>query len=58
MTTLNVLIPRQPVPALDVPLLGGGRFQLAVPPAPTFAMPVFYRGLPLATARGEYLGPV
>jgi peroxiredoxin len=35
MTTLNVLIPRQPVPALDVPLLGGGRFQLAVPPAPT-----------------------
>ncbi|MDP1958056.1 MAG: redoxin domain-containing protein, partial [Rhodocyclaceae bacterium] len=45
MTTLNVLIPRQPVPALDVPLLGGGRFDLAVSPAPTFAMIVFYRGL-------------
>lgn len=45
MTTLNVLMPRQPVPALDVPLLGGGRFKLAVPPAPTFDMLVFYRGL-------------
>ena len=45
MTTLNVLIPRQLVPALDVPLLGGGRFTLAVPPAPTFALLVFYRGL-------------
>lgn len=45
MPTLNVLIPRQPVPALDVPLLGGGRYAPAVPPAPTFAMIVFYRGL-------------
>lgn len=49
MSTLNVLIPRQPVPALDVPLLGGERLSLAatlaVPPAPTFTMLVFYRGL-------------
>ncbi|MEW6165477.1 MAG: peroxiredoxin-like family protein [Pseudomonadota bacterium] len=42
---LNVLMPRQPVPPLDVPLLGGDRFTLAVPPALTFAMVVFYRGL-------------
>lgn len=42
---LNVLLPRQPVPPLDVPLLGGERFKLAVAPAPTFAMLVFYRGL-------------
>lgn len=49
MTTINVLIPRQTVPELKVPLLGGATFDLgaslAVPPAPTFAMPVFYRGL-------------
>ncbi|MHB1358642.1 MAG: redoxin domain-containing protein [Rhodocyclaceae bacterium] len=45
MSTLGTLVPRQPVPALDVPLLGGGRFKLAVPPAPTFDMLVFYRGL-------------
>lgn len=43
--TLAVLMPRQPVPPLDVPLLGGGRFDLAVSPAPTFDMLVFYRGL-------------
>jgi peroxiredoxin len=45
MIALNVLIPRQPVPALNVPLLGGGRFNRAVSPAPTFDMIVFYRGL-------------
>jgi peroxiredoxin len=42
---LTVLLPRQPVPPLDVPLLDGGRYVLGVPPAPTFAMVVFYRGL-------------
>ncbi|HDX8119917.1 AhpC/TSA family protein [Pseudomonas aeruginosa] len=42
---MQVLMPRQPVPALDVPLLGGGRFQLTVSPAPTFNLLVFYRGL-------------
>lgn len=45
MNVLNVLIPRQPVPALDLPLSGGGRFTLAVVPAPTFNLLVFYRGL-------------
>lgn len=45
MTHLNVLIPRQPVPPLQLPTAGGGEFQLAVSPAPTFNMLVFYRGL-------------
>lgn len=45
MNTLGTLIPRQPVPALDVPLLDEGRFTLSVSPAPTFTMLVFYRGL-------------
>lgn len=45
LNVLNVLIPRQPVPALDLPLSGGGRFTLAVSPAPTFNLLVFYRGL-------------
>lgn len=42
---LNVLLPRQPVPPLDLPLLGGARYDPAVAPAPTFDMLVFYRGL-------------
>lgn len=45
MSALHVLIPRQAVPALDLPLAGGGRFNLAVSPAPTFTLLVFYRGL-------------
>jgi peroxiredoxin len=49
VTTLNVLIPRQTVPELKLPLLAGASFDLvaslAVSPAPTFAMLVFYRGL-------------
>lgn len=45
MPSPSVLIPRQTVPALDVPLLGGGRFNVAASPAPTFSMIVFYRGL-------------
>ncbi len=43
--SLNVLIPRQPVPALSVPLLGGDRYTLGAAPASTFDMVVFYRGL-------------
>lgn len=38
------LIPRQPVPALDVPLLSGARLTLAANEAPTFTLLVFYRG--------------
>lgn len=51
MTTLNVPIPRQPVPVLDVPLLGGVRFGEilgALGFVATHACP----------ARGEYIGPV
>ena len=36
--------PNQPVPALDVPLVGGGRFRLAERRPPLFTMVVFYRG--------------
>lgn len=39
------LMPRQNVPALDLPLVGGGRFLLGDPPAPRFDLIVFYRGL-------------
>lgn len=45
MTGLTVLIPRQPVPPLALPTLDGSDFDLAVSPAPTFSMLVFYRGL-------------
>ena len=44
MNTL-ALTPRQPVPALSVPLVGGGRYVLGATPAPTFDLVVFYRGL-------------
>ncbi|MGA0991992.1 MAG: redoxin domain-containing protein, partial [Burkholderiaceae bacterium] len=44
MSTL-ALTPRQPVPALNVPLVKGGRFVLGAAPAPTFDLIVFYRGL-------------
>jgi peroxiredoxin len=45
MTAPAIPIPRRPVPALEVPLHGGGTFKLAASPAPTFDMLVFYRGL-------------
>jgi peroxiredoxin len=35
----------QPVPALDLPLVGGGRFVLNAPPPGSFTLLVFYRGL-------------
>ena len=44
MSTL-ALTPRQPVPALSIPLVGGGRYVLGATPATTFDMVVFYRGL-------------
>jgi peroxiredoxin len=40
-----MLIPRQPVPALRVPTLTHGSFDLAADAAPRFTMVVFYRGL-------------
>lgn len=39
------LMPRRPVPALDVALVGGGRFTLGAAPAERFDLVVFYRGL-------------
>ena len=39
------LIPRQTVPALDLPLTGGGRYTLGTEPGEQFDLLVFYRGL-------------
>ena len=39
------LIPRHPVPALNLPLTGGGRFVLGAAPGKVFDLLVFYRGL-------------
>lgn len=43
--TATALMPRQPVPALALPLVGGGRFVLGAQPAERFDLVVFYRGL-------------
>lgn len=43
--TPQPLMPRQPVPALDVPTLDGERFVLGAEPAEKFDLVVFYRGL-------------
>ncbi len=40
-----MLIPRQPVPALSVPTLAHGPFNLATDAADPFSLVVFYRGL-------------
>ena len=40
-----MLLPRQAVPALNVPTLAHGDFKLADDAAPNFTMVVFYRGL-------------
>ena len=37
--------PRTKVPALDLPTIGGGRFDLATQHPQSFTMLVFYRGL-------------
>lgn len=41
----QLLMPREKVPALDLPLTTGGRFALAVDAPELFDMLVFYRGL-------------
>jgi peroxiredoxin len=43
--TTHRLLPRYPVPALNVPLVSGGRFVLGAAPGKNFDMVVFYRGL-------------
>ena len=45
MTDITPLIPRQPVPALAVPLVGGGRFDIKKERPDHFTFIVFYRGL-------------
>jgi peroxiredoxin len=45
MTDIAPLIPRQPVPALAVPLVGGGRFDIEKETPQQFSFVVFYRGL-------------
>ena len=39
------LLPRYPVPALNVPLVSGGRYVLGAEPGKNFDLIVFYRGL-------------
>ena len=41
----TALTPRQPVPALNVPLVTGGQFVLGEKPAAKFDLVVVYRGL-------------
>lgn len=41
----NALLPRHPVPSLNVPLVNGGRFVLGASPGDKFDLVVFYRGL-------------
>jgi peroxiredoxin len=43
--TAGRLMPRQPVPALRLPLLDGGEFNLSLQQPQRFSMIVFYRGL-------------
>ena len=45
MSDLTPLIPRQPVPALELPLVGGGAWSLADQKPENFTMVVVYRGL-------------
>ncbi len=42
---MSNLMPRQPVPALDVPTLDGGRWNIAESKPENFNLIVFYRGL-------------
>ena len=44
-TDLVPLLPRMPVPALRVPLAGGGHYDLTTETPKLFSMSVFYRGL-------------
>ena len=52
-----MLKPGQPVPALEVDLLGGGRFALAAEKPQRFTLLLFYRGLHCQRCKG-YLGEI
>lgn len=45
MTAPRHLFPRQPVPELELPLVGGGRWKLSEQKPRNFTLIVFYRGL-------------
>lgn len=45
MSDITPLVPRQPVPVLAVPLVGGGRFDIDTEIPERFSFVVFYRGL-------------
>lgn len=45
MSEITPLIPRQPVPALSLPLAGGGTWSLDADKGEAFTLLVFYRGL-------------
>jgi len=45
MSDITPLIPRQPVPSLELPLVGGGTWSLADQKPENFTMIVFFRGL-------------
>ncbi len=55
MSGLSPLYPRQPAPAIEVPVVGGGTWNLAAQNPENFTMIVFYRGFhcPICT---RYLG--
>ena len=55
MTDITPLIPRQPVPQLAVPLVGGGRFDITTEKSEHFVFIVFYRGLHCPICR-PYMG--
>ena len=55
MTDITPLIPRQPVPQLAVPLVGGGQFDITTEKSEHFVFIVFYRGLHCPICR-PYLG--
>ena len=55
MTDITPLVPRQPVPQLAVPLVGGGRFDMTSEKSERFTFIVFYRGLHCPICR-PYLG--
>lgn len=45
MSPPHPLLPRRPVPALSVPLVSGGHFELLSETPPNFVLVVFYRGI-------------
>ena len=55
MTDITPVIPRQPVPRLAVPLVGGAEFDITTEKSEHFVFIVFYRGLHCPICR-PYLG--